>query len=182
MAEVRAALDLGLFALGENYVDELCEKRRVTADSRVRWHYLGALQTNKIARALECADVVCAVSRERELDRIAALSPSTPLYVQVDFTGAAGRRGVAPSALGALVTRARESGLQVRGVMVVAPRSADAAREAFARTNALADEWGIAERSMGMSDDLEMACELGSTEVRLGRALFGSRVSVGRLA
>jgi uncharacterized pyridoxal phosphate-containing UPF0001 family protein len=65
--------------------------------------------------------------------------------------------------------------------MVVAPRGEVATRRAFEATNALANEWGLAERSMGMSDDLELACELGTTEVRLGRALFGPRSSEGRL-
>jgi hypothetical protein len=66
--------------------------------------------------------------------------------------------------------------------MVVAPTDLSAARRAFASTVTLADELGLAERSMGMTDDLELACSLGSTEVRLGRALFGPRVLSGRLA
>jgi uncharacterized pyridoxal phosphate-containing UPF0001 family protein len=65
---------------------------------------------------------------------------------------------------------------------VVAPLGADAAREAFVRTVTLADALGLSERSMGMSEDLEIACEAGTTEVRLGRALFGPRVLPGRLA
>ncbi len=56
--EVRAAYELGLRTFGENYVDELCLKREATRDLEVTWHYLGALQSNKVARALECADVV----------------------------------------------------------------------------------------------------------------------------
>jgi uncharacterized pyridoxal phosphate-containing UPF0001 family protein len=66
--------------------------------------------------------------------------------------------------------------------MVVAPIGDVRAREAFRATAALADEFGVVERSMGMSDDLELACALGTTEVRLGRALFGPRVVQGRLA
>jgi uncharacterized pyridoxal phosphate-containing UPF0001 family protein len=65
--------------------------------------------------------------------------------------------------------------LDVRGLMVVAPQGERATRDAFERTRDLADELGLLERSMGMSDDLEIACELGSTEVRVGRALFGPR-------
>jgi hypothetical protein len=59
--------------------------------------------------------------------------------------------------------------------MLVAPTEVSEARAAFAATVALADQLGVAERSMGMSEDLEMACELGTTEVRVGRALFGPR-------
>src|SRR5665213_3752782 len=64
--EIHAALALGLTTFGENYVDELCDKRKVIDDPSLSWHYLGALQTNKIARAASCADVLCAVARERE--------------------------------------------------------------------------------------------------------------------
>jgi hypothetical protein len=174
--EVRAAYELGLRTFAENYVDELCEKSVATHDLGVTWHYLGALQTNKIARATRCADVLSAVARVRELEKIAAVSPGKIIDVQVDFTGEARRNGVAPSDVAALVVLARSLALQVRGLMVVAPPGEEATRKAFVATGNLADELGLVERSMGMSDDLELACELGTTEVRLGRALFGSRV------
>jgi hypothetical protein len=174
--EIQAALALGLTTFGENYVDELCEKRRVTDALDASWHFLGALQTNKIARAASCADVLCAVARERELTKIATIAPGKFVDVQIDFTREAQRNGSAPSDVATLVARARALGLNVRGLMVVAPQGEALARAAFVKTNELADELGVKERSMGMSDDLEWACELGSTEVRLGRALFGSRV------
>jgi pyridoxal phosphate enzyme (YggS family) len=176
VGEVRAAYELGLRTFAENYVDELCEKSRATHGLGVTWHYLGALQTNKIARAAQCADVLSAVARAKELEKIATASPGKSIDVQVDFTGEARRNGVAPSDVVALVALARSLALDVRGLMVVAPPGEEATREAFVATAQLADELGLVERSMGMSDDLELACELGTTEVRLGRALFGPRV------
>jgi len=173
---VQAAAAVGLGDVGENYVDELEEKRAQCVDAPLRWHYLGALQTNKIARVCRAADVVCGVSRERELDRIASHGPATEIYLQVDFTGAATRNGAAPSEIAALVARARALELDVRGLMCVAPPESDGAREAFSMTTRLADEFALVERSMGMTEDLEIACELGSTEIRVGRALFGARV------
>jgi hypothetical protein len=178
--EVLAASELGLHHFGENYVDELCAKRGVAPEAT--WHFLGALQANKIARVAACAEVLSGVSREKELTKIAALASKSTLDIQVDFTGRAERNGVAPEDVEHLVSRARELNLNVRGLMVVAPPEPSAAREAFARTVALADSLGLTERSMGMSEDLEIACEAGSTEVRLGRALFGPRVLPGRLA
>ncbi|HVA53785.1 MAG TPA: YggS family pyridoxal phosphate enzyme [Acidimicrobiales bacterium] len=174
--EVRAAYELGLRTFAENYVDELCEKSRATRDLGLSWHYLGALQTNKIARATTCAAVLSSVARAKELEKIAASSPGKTIDVQVDFTGAARRNGVAPVEVAPLVSLARSLSLHVRGLMVVAPPGERATREAFLTTCDLADELGLVERSMGMSDDLELACELGTTEVRLGRALFGSRL------
>jgi len=63
-------------------------------------------------------------------------------------------------------------------LMVVAPPDSDGAREAFVTVGSLADELAITERSMGMSDDFELACALGTTEIRLGRLLFGPREGV----
>jgi uncharacterized pyridoxal phosphate-containing UPF0001 family protein len=171
--EVQAAWQLGLRHFGENYVDELCAKRDAAPDAT--WHFLGALQTNKIARASACAQVLSAVARERELERLASLGSTNSLDVQVDFTGRAERNGAAPDDVAKLVSRARELNLNVRGLMVVAPTDLIAAQRAFASTVALADQLGLSERSMGMSEDLELACSQGSSEVRLGRALFGPR-------
>jgi PLP dependent protein len=172
---VRAAVAAGLRTLGENYVDELEAKRDATRDLEVRWHFLGALQTNKIARVSRSADVLCAVSRVKELERLSALGCAKEIYLQVDFTGAQGRNGAAPDEVAGLVGRARDLGLALRGLMTVAPIDPAAARAAFLATAGLADRFNLAERSMGMSDDLELALECGSTEVRLGRALFGPR-------
>jgi uncharacterized pyridoxal phosphate-containing UPF0001 family protein len=172
---VRAAAAAGLDAVGENYVDELASKRAAAADLMVSWHYLGALQSNKIHRVVGCADVICGVSRAKELEKIAIHRSDQPIYVQVDFTGAAQRNGAAPRDVAALVERGRNLGLAVLGLMTVAPTDPSAARSAFQSTIALADQLGLVERSMGMSDDLELACELGSTEIRVGRALFGDR-------
>ncbi len=180
--EVRAAFSLGLRHFGENYVDELCDKRAVLAGEAVVWHFLGALQTNKIARATRCADVLSGVSRFRELERIAAVKAGATIDVQVDFSAEAGRNGAAPGEVEGLVERARELSLNVRGLMVVAPKGEERTRDAFSATVALADRLGLKERSMGMTDDLEIALQLGTTEVRLGRALFGPRHSPGDLA
>jgi pyridoxal phosphate enzyme (YggS family) len=174
-AVVRAAAAAGLNTVGENYVDELEDKSRATQDLALRWHYLGALQTNKIARIVAASDVVCGVSRQKELERIAAHRPGMVIYVEVDHTGETQRNGAAPREVEALVRRGRELELDVRGLMTVAPTDPGAARRAFAATTALADDLGLLERSMGMSDDLEAALECGSTEIRLGRALFGPR-------
>jgi uncharacterized pyridoxal phosphate-containing UPF0001 family protein len=179
---IAVAASVGLTTFGENYVEELCEKRAATTDRAFTWHYLGVLQSNKIARALRCADVLGAVAREKELVKIAALRPGATIDVQVDFTGEGRRNGAPAHEVGALVSRARDLELEVRALMVVAPRDPGAARVAFAATAALAEEFGVRERSMGMSEDLELACALGSTEVRIGRALFGSRPLEGRLA
>jgi hypothetical protein len=174
---VRAACAVGLKAIGENYVDELVEKRAAAPEVECEWYFMGALQTNKIARVLRSADLLCAVSREKELNKIAAVRPGMAIYVQVDTTGARARNGATPSEVAPLVRHALDLGLDVRGLMTVAPMDGPGAREAFHITNELANELDLRERSMGMSDDLEVACQHGSTEVRVGRALFGPRAA-----
>jgi hypothetical protein len=95
--------------------------------------------------------------------------------VQIDFTGQAGRGGVQPAEVADLVIGGRLLGLDVCGLMTVAPIDPVAARASFRRLREMADDLGVAERSMGMTDDLEIAVEEGSTMVRVGRALFGGR-------
>ena len=174
-AAVRAAAAAGLNSVGENYVQELVDKRAATSDLTLSWHFLGALQTNKMKRLALSADVLCGVSRFKELDAIAALEISAALYVQVDFTGLPTRHGALAQEAAKLTQRAGELGLSIRGLMTVAPPNEAGARVAFRATAALADQLGVVERSMGMSDDLELACECGSSEIRVGRALFGPR-------
>ncbi len=179
---VRAAHAVGLRAVGENYVDELREKRAAAGDLPMTWHYLGALQRNKIGQVLKAADLVCGVSREKELETISRLRPGMPIYVQVDYTDAEGRNGVDAGSAPQLVARARDLNLDVRGLMTVPAPGLEGSRSAFTALVALADDLGLKERSMGMSDDLELACELGSTEIRIGRALFGPRTTATPLA
>ena len=172
---VRAAASAGLDAVGENYLGELEDKRALLGDVAVAWHYLGALQSNKIVRVAAVSDVICTVSRDKEIERLAVISATARLYVQVDCTDLARRNGAAPGEVAELVGRARERGLAVVGLMTVAPPDPAGAEDAFRETARLADELGLEVRSMGMSDDLELACRWGTSEVRVGRALFGPR-------
>jgi uncharacterized pyridoxal phosphate-containing UPF0001 family protein len=103
------------------------------------------------------------------------------IYVQVDFTGAVQRNGATPAEVAGVVERARMLGLDVQGLMTVGPIDPESARAAFGATASLADDLGLVERSMGMSDDLEIACEMGATEVRIGRGLFGLRSGANAL-
>jgi pyridoxal phosphate enzyme (YggS family) len=172
---VRAALANDLDHVGENYVDELETKYSQSRDLEVVWHFVGALQSNKIARVCAHAHVVSTVSRLKELERIAATNARPQLYVQVDYTGGVTRNGAAASEVPELVRRARDLELDVRGLMTVAAPDGAQARSAFTKLSALCADQGLVECSMGMSDDLEIACESGSTELRIGRALFGER-------
>jgi uncharacterized pyridoxal phosphate-containing UPF0001 family protein len=171
---VRAARAAGLHALGENYAAELMAKAAV-APAGTEWHFLGAVQRNKVAQLAPLVGVWESVAREEEGARIARFAPGAVVLVQVDTTALPGRNGCPPEAAAGLVARLRHHGLDVRGLMTVAAPGADAARAAFTAVARLADRLGLEERSMGMSEDLEEAVAAGTTSVRLGRALFGER-------
>ena len=177
---VRAAYDAGLRDLGENYAAELEAKAEALgAEPGVGgpplWHFLGAIQRNKVAHLAPVVGLWQSVARESEGARIARFAPGAAVLVQVDTTGLPGRNGCAPDELPSLVKRLRALGLDVRGLMTVAAPGSDAARAAFRSVGRLADELELDERSMGMTDDLEEAVAAGSTMVRIGRALFGPR-------
>ncbi|MGB8197488.1 MAG: alanine racemase [Acidimicrobiales bacterium] len=176
---VDAALANGLHDLGENYADELEVKSTLRHLHGLTWHYIGALQSNKIARICTFAQVIATVSRLKELDRIARSEQRPALLIQVDYTGGATRNGARADEVTALVRRAGQLELDVRGLMTVAAPQPSLARSAFTNLAAMRDDLGLIECSMGMSDDLEIACELGTTELRIGRALFGERVVDG---
>lgn len=177
---VDAARDAGVVDVGENYAQELLAKDEALRASgarapAVRWHFLGAIQRNKIAALAPVVACWQSVARVVEGEAIARRRPGAAVLVEVDTTGAAGRNGCAPEGVPALVAGLRAARLEVEGLMTVAPLDPDAARAAFRLVRSLADDLGLAERSMGMSDDLELAVAEGSTMVRVGRALFGDR-------
>ena len=182
--EVRAACRAGLRDLGENYAAELVAKaaapRRDDAggddgDDAVVWHFLGAVQRNKVAQLAPLVGLWQSVARESEGERIARFAPGARVLVQVETTGLPGRNGCRPAAAGELVGRLRDLGLDVQGLMTVAAPGEGAATQSFEALARLADHLGLEERSMGMSDDLEAAVAAGTTMVRIGRALFGER-------
>lgn len=177
---VRAASDAGLHDVGENYAAELVAKAGAPVASDVVWHFLGAVQRNKVAALAPIVGVWQSVAREAEGARIARFAPGARVLVQVDATGLPGRNGCPPEETGDLVSRLTDLGLDVRGLMTVAAPGAAAAKDAFGSVARLADQLGLEERSMGMTEDLEAAVEAGTTMVRVGRALFGDRPTSGR--
>jgi PLP dependent protein len=177
---VIAARGAGLGDIGENYAQELVAKAAAvgpppTDGARLRWHFLGAVQRNKVRSLAPLVDCWQAVARAVEGEEIARRRTGAEVLVEVDVAGTAGRNGCAPDQVPGLVQSLIGSGLEVRGLMTVAPVDPEAARRGFRTVRELADRLGLPERSMGMSDDLDAAVAEGSTMVRVGRALFGDR-------
>lgn len=170
---VQAAVAAGLYDCGENYAQELLSKAAECGGAGVRWHFLGPVQRNKVAGLAGRVALWQGVDRVAAATEIARRAPGAPVLVQVNLSGHPGRPGCAWADAPALVEAASLLGLDVRGLMGVAGH--DGARPQFRRLAALGARLGLAELSMGMSGDFEVAVQEGSTMVRIGTALFGAR-------
>lgn len=175
---VRAALGAGLVDIGENYADELVAKAAAVEGGTPapRWHFLGAIQRNKVARLAPLVGCWQGLSRLEEGRAIATRRPGAKVLVQVDIAGIPGRGGCHPDGVPGLVSALRHQELEVAGLMAVGPPGPpEGSRSGFRSVAVLADRLDLPVRSMGMTDDLEVAVAEGSTMVRVGRALFGER-------
>lgn len=186
-SDVRLLADLGVTDVGENRHQEAAEKAAECADLGLRWHFIGALQSNKAAAVASYADVVESVDRAKlvgPLDRGAGERVlDVLLQVSLDPPGAGNRAGADPATLGDLADAVVATDhLRLRGLMAVAPLGEDPAR-AFARLADVRDAFVAAHPSAtvlsaGMSGDLEHAIAHGATHVRVGSAVLGPRPAV----
>ncbi len=180
---IEVAATAGCRAVGENYAQELLAKRdALAAHPGLGVHFIGQLQTNKVRQLAGLVTMYETVDRARLAREIAKRDPGAAVMIQVDtsaLTGAdaSGKGGCPLRDLDELADVVRELGLDLRGLMTVGPTEGgpEAARPGFEAVRAAADRLGLAGCSMGMSADLDVAVECGSTEVRVGTALFGSR-------
>jgi len=180
---IDVAAAAGCEAVGENYAQELLGKRdALAAHPELRVHFIGQLQTNKVRQLAGLVTVYETVDRTKLAREIAKRDPGAAVMIQVDTsaltsTSSSGKGGCPLSDVDELVEQVRDLGLDLRGLMAVGPTDGgpEAARPGFEAVRAAVDRLGLAACSMGMSADLEVAVECGSTEVRIGTALFGSR-------
>ena len=190
---VRAAAATGQVDFGENRVQEALQKIEGTAGLPLRWHLVGHLQSNKARKAAQAFHLIHSIDRPELLeavDRAAAEAGSSPgVLLQVDLAGEPTKHGAALEALRPLV----EAGLRcraarLRGLMLLPPFLEDPedVRPYFRRLRDLRDDLvsggapagSLADLSMGMSHDFEVAVEEGATLVRVGTAIFGERPGV----
>jgi len=180
----------GLVELGENYAQELLAKARWWAEQQALgpagadetgaapplWHFIGHLQRNKVRQLAAVVGVWQSVDRPELVGEIARRAPGARVLIQVNATGEPQKAGCTPAETPRLVGDARDAGLTVVGLMTVGPTD-DAVdpRPGFETVRALVDRLGLTICSMGMTDDLEVAVQAGSTMVRVGTALFGPR-------
>ena len=186
---VRAAAAAGQRDFGENYIQEGVDKIAALADLRdqLRWHCIGPIQSNKTRLVAEQFDWAHGIDRLKIAERLSAQRPPglppLNLCLQVNIDGGPTKSGVAPAeALALAQAVAALPRLRLRGLMTIPEPAPDfeAARAVHASARALFDQLnaaglGLDTLSMGMSDDLEAAVAAGSTMVRVGSAIFGTR-------
>lgn len=180
---IQVVLQAGHRVFGENRVQEAYEKwpglRANYGDLDL--HLIGPLQSNKAAEAVQLFDVIETLDRPKIARAIAqamrASGKNPRLYIQVNTGEEPQKAGVAPYDLAAFLDLcSNELGLAIEGLMCIPPVN-QLASPHFALLGRLASEFGLKKLSMGMSSDFELAIQLGATSVRIGSAIFGSRLS-----
>ncbi len=184
-------MDAGCCHLGESRPQQLWEKAATCSDDRpndaVRWHLIGHLQRNKVARTLDIASLLHSVDSPRllrEIDKSAAVTQSVAdVLLEVNISGDASKHGWAPKEMPAILESIQDlSHIRIRGLMAMSGIRTDteSARREFAAVETLRQSLAtdcpencqMRELSMGMSRDFCEAIEEGATMVRVGSALF----------
>jgi pyridoxal phosphate enzyme (YggS family) len=171
------AFEAGQFSFGENYAQELHEKADALPEAE--WHFIGALQTNKVKLVVGHAALVHTCDRAnlaKELSkRAAALGKVQRMLIEVNVGREPQKGGAMPEEVEPLHALVRElPALRCDGLMCIPPADQDP-RPHFRALRELGQRLGLRELSMGMSADFEAAIEEGSTLVRIGTAIFGER-------
>jgi hypothetical protein len=169
-------LDHGHTILGENRIQEALPKMDAIKDAE--WHLIGHLQTNKVKFCQDFA-LIHSLDSERlalELARRAESWGRAPgVLLEVNVGREPQKHGVLPEDLPTLLRATHATGLQVHGLMTVAPfGDLDAARRVFRELREMRDSLGLVELSMGMTDDYPVAIQEGATMIRVGRAIFSA--------
>ena len=178
---IKNVLDQGHRIFGENRVQETLRKwpSLIEKYGEIELHLVGSLQTNKVKDALQIFDVIHSVDREKLVLKLAneaqRLGHCPDLFIQVNTGNELQKAGITFENVEKLFSLAKERySLPVVGLMCLPPIS-DSSLVHFKKLLSINKTLGLSRVSMGMSSDFEDAIELGSTDVRIGSAIFGPR-------
>ena len=167
---------------GENQLQEIIDKWSLNNENRkkVKLHFVGTIQSNKIDSIIEECDAIHSVDREKILKKIAhklhQSKKKVELFVQVNVGEESQKAGVLPRNIDEFIKLCSEDyGLSISGLMCMPPFNRNP-EEFFVQTRKIADRHNLSNLSMGMSNDYETAIKCGATHIRLGTALFGERI------
>jgi hypothetical protein len=184
---IQTAVNCGQIFFGENKIQE-AKAKIPNCPGKVRWHFIGHLQSNKVRDAVELFEMIQSVdslSLAREISkRCEQAAKQMPILLEVNVAGEASKFGYKPERLLAELKELRSlPRLTIQGLMALPPFATEAekSRPHFQRLRELKSQCEeildapLPHLSMGMSGDFEIAIELGATIVRIGTALFGPR-------
>ena len=189
VSKTRTAQDIeplileGQRLFGENRVQEAASKWPALKERHpeVELHLIGQLQSNKAEEAVALFDVIHSVDRLSLVTALGKamekLARAVSCFIQVNTGAEEQKGGCSVAELPDLLKAAQDAGIPVAGLMCIPPAELEAA-PFFALLAELSARHGLAQLSMGMSDDFETAIMLGATHIRVGTALFGERPSV----
>lgn len=190
VSEINEAIDNGVTDIGENKVQEILDK--YDSVKPVRWHMIGHLQTNKVKYIIDKVDLIHSVDSlklAKEISKRATEHGKTmDILLQINIAGEESKFGVSPDESKDLLLSILNDcpSLKIKGLMTVAPfaENPESVRTVFARAKKMYEEFALINHarldfeylSMGMTHDYTVAIEEGSNLVRVGTAIFGSRV------
>lgn len=166
----------GVREFAENRLNVLEEKVKILPEDIV-WHFIGKIQSNKVRKILKLAKVLHSVDSPELLERIERISGEEGIFpevfIEVNISGEESKSGISAFQLSEMLSQQLKN-VRVAGLMTMAPADCgeDELRSIFSALKKLADDSGLPELSMGMSNDYHIAAECGATIVRLGTALF----------
>lgn len=166
VSELAALVEAGVEVVGENRAQDL-ERKQAEYGDAFRWHFIGHLQSNKAKVVNRLCELVHSLDSDSAAWRL-----SIPALLEVNLSSEATKAGVLPEEVAGYVERYP----LVRGLMTMPPLTTDPeeSRPYFRRLRELAAEHGLADLSMGTSQDYRVAVEEGATYVRVGEAVFGN--------
>jgi len=173
---LRDAYELGIREFGESRLQEALPKiAALPAD--VRWHFVGALQSNKARRTAENFSLIHSLGTASALGEIAKAQTNAEVLIEVNIGEESQKSGIFPKLLDEFAkTVLHCDQVHLRGLMTVGPaEEPEAMRPYFRKMREMKEALGLPILSMGMSSDFDVAIQEGATHIRVGTALFGAR-------
>ena len=189
--KIKEAIISGLCNIGENKVQEALDKFTFLKDFKLKWHFIGSLQTNKVKKALEIFDLIHSVDKFKLAEIIdkeaKKLSKIQDVLLQINISKEETKSGFFVEELMQILPEiAKLKNIKVKGLMAIGPNTNDDKfiRYCFSELRRLKEKINQEKYfindlnilSMGMTNDYKIAIEEGATMIRIGRAIFGNRI------
>ena len=183
LEKIKKLYDLGQRDFGENFLQELKEKKAVLPGD-IRWHFLGNIQSNKIKDIVLCSDLIHSIGRFKILDKISkpGSKKNIQILLQLKLGEEKTKSGFCETEIYEIVASNKSTNITIKGLMVIAEGGVEEeklklqfsqAKNVFEKIKSMNKD--VEFLSMGMSNDYELALSQGSNMIRIGTSIFGAR-------